>query len=72
MTELLVKAFKEAEKLPVETQNQLAQEVLDAIRMEFAWDQTLENSQEVLEKMADQALSDFEQGKTKQMGFDEL
>jgi hypothetical protein len=72
MTELLTEAFKEAEKLPLETQNQLAQDVLDSIRMEYAWDQTLENSQEVLEKIADQALNDFEQGKTKQMGFDEL
>jgi len=72
MTKLLAKAFQKASRLSDRVQDQLAQELLEEIEWESRWDQTLANSQDKLDKMADKALREYKAGKTKQMGFDEL
>lgn len=65
MTELLAKAFAEAAKLPEEEQDLLARTLLEDFAAEEKWDKSLANSQDKLAVLADEALSEFEQGKTR-------
>jgi hypothetical protein len=53
-------------------QDQLAREILEEMAAELQWDQTLANSQDKLNRLAEKAERDFLEGKTKEMGFDEL
>ena len=72
MTRLLTKAFKEAGRLPAEAQNQLAAQLLEDLASEAKWDETLASSPDVLEKLADEALEEYREGRTEELGFDEL
>jgi hypothetical protein len=72
MTSLLKEAFEKASRLPPDLQDQIAQHLLDEIEWEFKWDKTLASSDDLLEKLANKAIKDFEAGKTHQKGFDEL
>ena len=72
MTNLLTKVIKEAEKLSPETQNQLAEQLLEDINNEIQWQSTLSKPQEKLDKLAKKALEHSRRGKTKKIGFDEL
>lgn len=72
MTKLLEKAFREASSLPDTLQDLLAQELVDEIEWEKKWDSTLENSQGLLDSLADKAKKEFKEGKTLEQGFDEL
>jgi hypothetical protein len=72
MTILLKQAFEKASQLPDDLQDQLAQEVLEDIAGELQWDTTLAQSEALLEKLAEQALREFEAGRTRPQGFDEL
>ncbi|MFA4835718.1 MAG: hypothetical protein WC749_06610 [Dehalococcoidia bacterium] len=72
MTSLLQDAFEKASKLPADLQDQIAQTLLVEITWEEQWDETLLNSQDLLERMANHAISEFEAGKTHEKGFDEL
>jgi hypothetical protein len=72
MTILLKQAFEKASQLPDDLQDQLAQEVLEDIAGELQWDTTLAQSEALLEKLAEQALQEFEAGRTRPQGFDEL
>jgi hypothetical protein len=72
MTNLLSQAFEKASGLSEDLQDQIAREMLEEIEGESRWDVTLANSQEKLEKMAEKAVRDYREGKTKEMGFDEL
>ena len=72
MTTLLKEAFDMASQLPEDLQNQLARDLLDEIEWELKWDNTLSDSQDLLEKLAGNAIRDFEAGKTQKKGFDEL
>jgi hypothetical protein len=72
MTKLLAKVLEKAAGLPEDLQDQLAQELLEEIEGESQWDQTLANSQDKLEKLAEKAARDYRAGRTKEMGFDEL
>jgi hypothetical protein len=65
MTKLLEKAFLEASRLPVEEQDLLARTLLEDIEAEGKWDEAFANSQDELSMLADEALADFESGKTK-------
>ncbi|WKN41805.1 hypothetical protein [Tunicatimonas pelagia] len=58
----LKKAVEKAEKLSKEEQRRLAQLLTD----EMQWDKSLENSQEALTKLAQEALQEYQAGKTKQ------
>ena len=59
MTELLEKAFAEAEKLPPDEQDTFAQWILDELASEQRWDEAFARSQDALAKLADQALSEY-------------
>ncbi|MGA2984320.1 MAG: hypothetical protein ABSG32_10910 [Terriglobia bacterium] len=70
MTKLLEKAFTEASKLPQQEQDSLARQLLADLASERRWSEAFANSQDQLGKLADEALAEFESGKTKPL--DEL
>lgn len=72
MTKLLKEAFEKASKLSEDLQDQLARELLEELAGELLWDQTLANSQDKLERLAEKAEREYRAGQTKEMGFDEL
>jgi hypothetical protein len=65
MTELLKKAFERASKLPEDQQDALAAVVFDELESEQRWTELLANSQDKLAKLADEALEEAKQGKTR-------
>jgi hypothetical protein len=72
MTTSLKQAFTKASTLPETAQEQLAAQILEDVESELKWDPTLAGSQDLLEKLAAQALRAHQQGKTTSKGFDEL
>lgn len=64
MTELLEKAFAEAANLPEHEQDVLAKALLEDLAAEEKWDKSFANSHDDLALLADEALAEFEQGKT--------
>jgi hypothetical protein len=72
MTTSLEKAFAKASSLPEDVQEQLAEQVLEDIEGELKWDQTLADSQDMLEDMARKARRAQQEGKTTNKGFDKL
>jgi len=72
MTALLQTVFQKASVLPDYMQDMLAKELLREIEWEEKWDITLENSQSALDKLTLRAMQQYKEGKTKEMGFDEL
>ncbi len=72
MTTLLTKAIKQIEKLPANLQDEIAEQLLSDFESEMAWEKTLSKPQPKLELLAERALRESEEGKTKKMGFDEL
>ncbi len=63
MTKLLEQAFEKASKLPEFEQNALARWLLDEIISEKKWEKIFAESQDVLDKLADEALLEYEKGK---------
>ena len=72
MTTLLSKAMKRLEALPQSLQDEIAEQLLQDITSELTWQKTLAMPQPKLEKLADKALRESREGKTKKIGFDEL
>jgi len=72
MTKLLEKAFKEAKKLPEIEQNALAKWMLEELKSEKKWEKLFAESEDVLEKLAEEALSEHRSGKTKRLNIDNL
>jgi hypothetical protein len=74
MTNLLEKAFKEAQKLSDYLQDELAQQLLEDIQNELRWQETLakqDNDISILKQMAQAALIEDQEGKTEDKGFGE-
>ena len=65
MTKLLEKAFSEASRLPTAMQNMIAERLLEDINAEAKWDDSFAASQDELSRLADEAVADFQKGKTK-------
>ena len=72
MTKLLSDAFKKASQLPENLQDELARILLDELAWEARWDKTLAQPSDRLDRMADDAIKDYRQGRTREMGFDQL
>jgi hypothetical protein len=72
MTKLLEKAFEEASRLPETEQNALAKWVLDELHSEKAWDKSFAESEDVLEKLADEAIAEKRKSKTIPLDLDRL
>ena len=70
MTKLLEKAFEVATKLPPDQQDAVAAIVLDEISSEQRWDDAFAKSQDVLSALAQEALRDYEIGKTTPINSD--
>jgi hypothetical protein len=68
MTKLLEKAFTEASKLPQEEQDSLARLLLADLASERQWSEAFAKSQAQLAKLADEALAEFDAGKTEPLG----
>jgi hypothetical protein len=58
--------------LPADLQDQLAQDLLEDIAKEMQWDATLAHSEDLLKKLVEKALREFEAGRTRPQGFEEL
>jgi hypothetical protein len=65
MTTLLQQAFFEAAKLPPIEQDALATLLLEEMEDEQRWEKSFAQSQNVLAKLAHEALAEFAAGKTK-------
>jgi hypothetical protein len=72
MTNLLAQAFQKASQLPENLQDEIASELIEEIEWESRWDETLAQSQDKIDQLAQKALDEYLSGKTKEMGFDEL
>ncbi len=72
MTQLLEKAFKRASKLPEIEQNVMAKWLIDELKSEKKWEKMFAESEDILEKLADEALAELAQGKTKPLDIDKL
>lgn len=72
MTKLLEKAFEEASRLPEVAQNALAKWVLDELQSERGWEKAFAESEDVLDKLADEAIAEKRKGKTIPLDLDRL
>ena len=72
MTQLLEKAFQEASKLSELEQNSLAQWLIDEILSEKKWEKAFAESEDILDQLADEAIMEHAQGKTKPLDVDRL
>jgi hypothetical protein len=70
MTTLLAKAFEQAAQLPKIEQNALAKWLLDELHSEKGWSESFSESEDVLERLADEALAAKRQGKTTPLDLD--
>ena len=72
MTRLLERAFKEASKLPDVEQNALAKWVIEELKAENKWERSFAASEDMLDKLADEALDEHKHGKTKPLNVKTL
>ena len=71
-TQLLERAFAEAAKLPERDQDALAALVMEEMDSEKQWDDAFAHSQDMLAQMAEQALAEHKEGKTRRLDVDAL
>ena len=64
MTQLLEKVFGEVSKLPEVEQNALAKWMLSELKSEKKWSEAFAESEDALQKLADEALNEHKDGKT--------
>ena len=69
MTKLLERAFKKASALPEIEQNALAKWVMEELEAEGKWKKAFAGSEDVLDKLADEALAEHRQGKAKPLNI---
>jgi len=72
MTTLLKKAFGMASKLPLDEQDRLGDRWIAEIKSEESLKKLFDDSQNVLDFLANEALEDLEKGRTEQVDWDEL
>jgi len=58
--------------LPIEIQDEIAEQWFEDIENEIGWQKTLQQPQDKLSKLAQEALRQSSQGKTLVKGFDEI
>lgn len=72
MTELLKKAFEKASQLPADEQDRIGAWMLEELSSEERWNELFSRSQDILAKMADEAIADHNAGKTLPLDPDNL
>ncbi len=65
MTKLVEQAFAKVSELPEQEQNEIATLILKEIADEEKWQKSFTNSQTQLEILAEEALQEYKQGKTR-------
>jgi hypothetical protein len=65
MTKLLEKALEEVAKLPASEQDAMAAIVLEELASEQRWAESFAKSQDKLAKLAEQAIAEYNAGRTK-------
>ena len=70
MTKLLEEAFAEASQLPEIDQDALARVILEELKADHQWDMMFEESSDVLEQLANEALQEHRSGRSKLMDID--
>lgn len=70
MTKLLERAFKEASRLSEIEQNALAKWVLEELEAEGRWEKTFAGSEDILDRLADEAIAAHKNGKTKPLDIE--
>lgn len=65
MTKLLDKALSEVAKLPASEQDAVAALVLEELASEKRWSLSFAKSQDLLAKLAEEALQEYASGRTK-------
>jgi len=65
MTKLLDKALSEVAKLPASEQDAVAALVLEELASEKRWSSSFAKSQDLLAKLAEEALAEYASGQTK-------
>jgi len=71
MSELLEKAFAEVAKLPERDQDAIAEWLLEELHSEREWERTLADSSDVLSRLADEALEEHREGRTRPLAPNE-
>jgi len=69
MNKILDEAFKAAQKLPAAEQAALGAIILDEIADEARWAKTFATTQDVLAKLADEALEELQAGRVTALEF---
>ena len=72
MTKLLEKAFKKASLLSSVEQNALAKWMIEEIESEKKWDETFADSEDILDRLADEALDAHKKGKSRTLNIDKF
>jgi len=72
MTKLLERAFNEASKLPEIEQNAFAKWVIEELETERKWEKAFAGSEDILDRLADEALAAHKQGKAKPLSIEKL
>jgi hypothetical protein len=69
MTQILERAFLEAQKLSDHEQDTLGAIIIEEMLDEFRWNEAFAKSQDVLAILADEAIAEFSAGKTTPLEF---
>lgn len=72
MTGALKKVFEEASQLPDAQQDELAAAIREELAANKRWDASLMRSQDALERLADEALTEHRAGRTEPLDPDAL
>jgi hypothetical protein len=72
MTRLLEKAFEKASELSEAEQDDFAEFILDELESERRWEKAFEDSQDELERLADEALGEHEAGNSEELDSNRL
>lgn len=72
MTKLLEKAFKQASRLPELDQNALAKWLLAELESDRKWAKAFAGSEDILGRLADEAIQAKKKGKTTPLDLDRL
>lgn len=70
MTQLLAEVIKKVSEMPASEQDEFASFMLAELKSEERWDALFSSSQDLLSKMADEALAEFRAGETESLDLD--
>jgi hypothetical protein len=72
VTKRFEKVINKVGKLPAEEQDAIADWILEELADEQRWQKSFAETQDLLEKMADNAMREHKQGKTRPLDLSEL